>query len=686
MKQGNIYLSENLVIIVKPYLDDSNVIDFKQFHKELKEIIYNHIKERFYKNIKFRDAEEEIFFKKNLLEYLLKKIHFVDYQQFKSLIPFLLLNASCFMPSSVNFSSKQFSNAEFLNSKIGNAQEILENNFNALKQYLDDAFNNNTIDDNDIQEIYNSIIKISKNKYDYKKRNIEEGEILIVYDSNADELAINAEIRERRRSAREDVMLKIRLIIPGVNIEFFNVDIKNLKKQLAPNNVSKIKYMNSNHPLYHLASRVCASFVEYYSTYHCSVIKNQYGKNHNIEIIRGVELFNPCFINHQKINCNPELMVRKIMDVKDAIEIVGEGIDGNTHDYPPCPTELQSIFQGKDNKASSVRERYKFPFGIWFRGSSRVCNSLLPSLFRGNKVNPLHPNCNIRSHDSFPYVYDETSMLYQFMAVRPQLRHDYSNAFEWLCMAQHYSAPSRVLDWSENILIALYFAVMNNNNNCDSAVWALNAGRLNELTRVTIPKRSICMQGSVDVILRSAMAFTRDRTELKGYLLKNNQYDFVMHHFKDYISIKEVPDEIKNDCEEFVHWVDGNNNEFYTTKMYHRLASPIAVFPYRINERQVSQLACFTLYGGKEYDSQLNVDEKDKYPKYCSLLDINREANSMTSISGKPFLQMFIVPSFAKRKIREQLRRIGVHQVSMMPELENQAKSLGRQWCSDVEY
>jgi hypothetical protein len=123
-----------------------------------------------------------------------------------------------------------------------------------------------------------------------------------------------------------------------------------------------------------------------------------------------------------------------------------------------------------------VRRLFEFgdddPFGPWFRGQQREYWALSPTLFReyGGQARIREDNIEDELREEFivraPIFSESTE------AVRDD--------WEWYFLMQHYGAPTRLLDWTEGALLALYFAVRDNPGFYDAAVWALDPYALND--------------------------------------------------------------------------------------------------------------------------------------------------------------------------------------------------------------
>lgn len=110
---------------------------------------------------------------------------------------------------------------------------------------------------------------------------------------------------------------------------------------------------------------------------------------------------------------------------------------------------------------------------------TRVSDKYRILLFRGqNTDKPLIPNI-ARHLFKKSRELDERRMLDEFNIQSIQyLSYHPKNELEQLTIAQHHGVPTRLLDWTENALAALYFAVSKDPSTDDNAVvWVLSLER-----------------------------------------------------------------------------------------------------------------------------------------------------------------------------------------------------------------
>lgn len=107
-----------------------------------------------------------------------------------------------------------------------------------------------------------------------------------------------------------------------------------------------------------------------------------------------------------------------------------------------------------------------------FRGQSNASWGLVPSVFRG--LSDIHPPLDWNELVSILQAERDIYRLFFDKAVRLIQG---KSKWEALIYAQHYGTPTRLLDWSHNVLAGLFFAVTENSDQ-DGAVWCLNVSRI----------------------------------------------------------------------------------------------------------------------------------------------------------------------------------------------------------------
>ncbi|WP_077340457.1 FRG domain-containing protein [Pseudocolwellia agarivorans] len=253
---------------------------------------------------------------------------------------------------------------------------------------------------------------------------------------------------------------------------------------------------------------------------------------------------------------------------------------------------------------------------------SNVDEDELSSYFRGhaNKKFELQPS--IYRKDEW-YSNEDKIVREIIMRCPSDFSHMQTN-FEKLVKMQHYDLPTRLLDITENPLVALYFS-------CSSLE---EKGEDGEVVFFKIPQKEIKYFDSDTVSVISALAWAKNDFEI-NFQHKKNSIEF----YKENKHANRLMHIIKQEKSYFLEKINPDH-----------LQSVLCVKPKLDNPRVIRQEGAFLLFG---IDN--NKHHAQKVP---------------STWLGSPQQKRIIIKSKYKEDILNQLSKIGISKDKLFPEID----------------
>lgn len=134
---------------------------------------------------------------------------------------------------------------------------------------------------------------------------------------------------------------------------------------------------------------------------------------------------------------------------------------------------------------------------VWYRGQANFSWNLLPGLMRDGNQH-LENLLLTRFKQSAAMLIDGSP----------------NNDFDWLFLMQHYGVPTRLLDWSESPLVALYFAIQSEEEE-DAALWALKPIELNKSSGISADERNFIPSFEDDLLKNYSVEILHQNQKLE---------------------------------------------------------------------------------------------------------------------------------------------------------------------------
>jgi hypothetical protein len=120
-----------------------------------------------------------------------------------------------------------------------------------------------------------------------------------------------------------------------------------------------------------------------------------------------------------------------------------------------------------------VRRELNAPQVLWYRGHAKSAYQLVPYLFRKS-----------------PWPEKERILFEEYERSAAHLLDAKDNSWEMLQDMQHYGIPTRLLDWTDVLGIAVAFALSDSDDSNDSVIYILDPLALNGMSGLSTVKRA----------------------------------------------------------------------------------------------------------------------------------------------------------------------------------------------------
>jgi len=258
----------------------------------------------------------------------------------------------------------------------------------------------------------------------------------------------------------------------------------------------------------------------------------------------------------------------------------------------------------------------------WFRGEpNNTPTPLLPNLYRPKEDGSSH---------------NENQLLQQFRMKAPSLglmnTPPHTQTDQWLFLAQHVRLPTRLLDWTEGLFIALHFALREN----EPVVWMLDPIGLN---RLSCPDNELA-DNSFPLTWYSeetSPIFKDDLFALKKFM-DIGEEEFKKAH-PDHYFVKPIKRNIGHMNIQGAWEFDAVGTDL-----------PVAIHPTYVHIRMSMQKSCFTIQG-----------------------KVRRSLNCLVESS---ILRKYVINKDSVLKMRDDLRVFGITNTSVFPDLDNLSRDL----------